>query len=282
MKVILSRKGFDSAYGGYPSPILTDRKLISLPIPSNDITKYSDLELDDKKTYFDLMKQLNSRIKDNNGWHEINENTRCHLDPDIPTRIIQRKKDWKPCFGQINQAQSHLRKKGIKENDLFLFFGWFKKTICENGILQFDRSSPDLHVIFGYLQIGEIMQVNNKIKIHDWMQKHPHAIDEGRKNDPTNTIYIANDKLTWDESKSGAGVFRFNENLVLTKEGFSRSEWELPTFFKEVKISRHSERSWKEEGYFQSAPIGQEFIIEDNKEVQNWAKEKLTTAESFN
>ena len=92
MKIILSRKGFDSAHGGYPSPILLDGKLISLPIPSNDITKYSDLELDDKRTYFDLMKQLNSRIKYNNRWHELHENTRCHLDPDIRTRIIQRKK----------------------------------------------------------------------------------------------------------------------------------------------------------------------------------------------
>lgn len=32
MKVILSRKGFDSTYGGYPSLILPDGELISLPI----------------------------------------------------------------------------------------------------------------------------------------------------------------------------------------------------------------------------------------------------------
>jgi hypothetical protein len=30
MKVILSRKGFDSGYGGYPSPILPDGWMISL------------------------------------------------------------------------------------------------------------------------------------------------------------------------------------------------------------------------------------------------------------
>jgi len=33
MKIILSRKGFDSSYGGYPSPILPDKTLLSLPIP---------------------------------------------------------------------------------------------------------------------------------------------------------------------------------------------------------------------------------------------------------
>jgi len=44
MKVILSRKGFDSGTGGYPSPILPDGTLLSLPIPdaTSDI-KYSDI-----------------------------------------------------------------------------------------------------------------------------------------------------------------------------------------------------------------------------------------------
>jgi Nucleotide modification associated domain 3 len=36
MKLILSRKGFDSAYGGVPSPILPDGTLCPLPIPSNE------------------------------------------------------------------------------------------------------------------------------------------------------------------------------------------------------------------------------------------------------
>jgi hypothetical protein len=33
MKIILSRKGFDTGYGGVPSPILHDQSLLSLPIP---------------------------------------------------------------------------------------------------------------------------------------------------------------------------------------------------------------------------------------------------------
>jgi len=33
MKIILSRKGFDSTYGGFPSPIFEDGRMISLPIP---------------------------------------------------------------------------------------------------------------------------------------------------------------------------------------------------------------------------------------------------------
>ena len=33
MKVIFSRKGFDSSYGGFPSIILPDGQMISFPIP---------------------------------------------------------------------------------------------------------------------------------------------------------------------------------------------------------------------------------------------------------
>jgi len=62
----------------------------------------------------------------------------------------------------------------------------------------------------------------------------------------------------------------------LTKKGYSRSKWDLPDFFKNVSISYHSKNSW-EKDYFQSAHIGQEFVVEDSKseyntKVENWAK----------
>ena len=44
MKVILSRKGFDSANGGIVSPILEDGTMISFPIPSNDSSSFNDLQ----------------------------------------------------------------------------------------------------------------------------------------------------------------------------------------------------------------------------------------------
>ena len=44
MKVILSRKGFDSANGGIVSPIFEDGAMISMPIPaSEDFYTYDDL-----------------------------------------------------------------------------------------------------------------------------------------------------------------------------------------------------------------------------------------------
>ena len=46
MKLIFSRKGFDSSAGGIPSPILPDGRMISLPIPANPY---------DKKTLHDVI-----------------------------------------------------------------------------------------------------------------------------------------------------------------------------------------------------------------------------------
>jgi hypothetical protein len=47
MKVILSRKGFDSEYGGGPSPILDGKRLVSLPIKYDKETRrrYNELQL---------------------------------------------------------------------------------------------------------------------------------------------------------------------------------------------------------------------------------------------
>lgn len=83
MEVILSRKGFDSAYGGYPSPILPNGQMISLPIPSEDSVRYSDLEVSEGLIYYELMEQLNRKIKMNDSRHEIDKETSCHLDPDM-------------------------------------------------------------------------------------------------------------------------------------------------------------------------------------------------------
>jgi hypothetical protein len=43
MKIILSRKGFDSTSGGVPSPIFEDGTMISLPIPYKTGVPYGDI-----------------------------------------------------------------------------------------------------------------------------------------------------------------------------------------------------------------------------------------------
>ena len=268
MKVILSRKGFDSRNGKIPSPIMPDGTLLSLPVPENPkvsekvaIIKYEQLQYKGK-SYAEIINEL-KKID------FLDE--RCHLDPDICESVITRSENWRPAFGQSNAAITHLRKtNGVGINDLFLFFGWFRKVEID-GKYQYMKKSVDQHVIFGYLQVGEILEYPIKEQ-YPGLEGHPH-LDRGSK---SNTIFVARKSLSWDENKPGAGCLNLNCNpeLVLTKEGFSRTRWQLPDFLKKVKISYHTEENWKE-NYFQSADIGQEFVIDsDGKEkVEQWAKD---------
>lgn len=273
MKIVISRKGFDSQYGGYPNPVLPDGRMISLPIPSDDKIKYSNLKVHKNLTYFGLMKQLNPRIKYNYKWHILTENTKCHLDPDINDSCLKRHISWTPIFGQIGAAQTHLENEDIGESDLFLFFGTFRKTIKQNDMYQFD-SSPEFHAIYGYLQIGKVISFDNNTEFPEWMEYHPHTQADSSGFGGNNTIYVARDRLTWQPDMPGAGLLSFNKKLLLTKIGYSKSKWNLPPFFKEVKISYHSEKSWKN-GYFQSVSKGQEFVIHSNKKIEKWVKDIL-------
>ncbi len=274
MKVILSRKGFDSKYGARPSPILPDGRMISLPIPTSGPDKYSTLWLSKRHSYFDLMKTITPKIVTRDGkWEKITRNTTCHCDPDIFAKIKKRDIGWLPIFGQVDKAQGHLKKEHVKENDLFIFFGTFRNTIKDRGKILFDRKSHDRHIIFGYLQIGEILNVHkNREKIKKWMKNHPHVFND--YDSENNTIYIARKKLSWNNKLPGSGTFIYDNSLVLTAKGQNKSVWKLPKFFKKVKISRHDKSSWRG-SLFQSVGLGQEIVIEDDIRVGNWAKKLI-------
>ena len=283
MKIVLSRKGFDSANGGYPSPILPDGRLISIPIPihpSNacaDDFKYSDILIDEHMTYLDLMKDIYLSIyygdkTDDKKAHLVKQDTRCHLDPDIYPRVIERDQSWKPLFGQIDAAQTHLENTEVGVGDVFLFFGWFRNIQQYNSVFSFTSADTDKHIIFGYLQIGEKIRVETDTPLPNWMNYHPHTFQPSRRKN--NTIYVARDSLTWENNLPGAGVFSYNTNLVLTKDGLSRSRWCLPECFRNVRISYHTQKSWKSD-YFQSVARGQEFVVDGNEQVKRWAKELI-------
>lgn len=270
MKIILSRKGFDSSYGDGPSPIFPDGKMISFPIPDEKAAiKYSDLKIDNNKTYLDLIKELELK--------EGLEDT-CHLDPDIYREVLDRKEEWRPLFGQIGAAQSHLENQHVKEGDLFLFFGTFRETNFQGEKLRFERCRGEIHAIFGYFQIGDIIKTSKKSlfsyrkpSISPWMTYHPHVEVKERFLDPLNTLYIAKPHLSWNPELPGAAPFYFNNELKLTMKGKNKSRWELPSLFKNVNITYHSPSSWKDE-YFQSTHRGQEFVIEEKEEIEDWAK----------
>ena len=76
MKIILSRKGFDSENGEIPNPILPDGTLLSLPIPDNDGNNtFSSLHWNGM-SYYEIIHSLKPRTK-------IKVDDMCHLDPDL-------------------------------------------------------------------------------------------------------------------------------------------------------------------------------------------------------
>lgn len=274
MKIILSRKGFDSGYGGYPSPILLNGEMLSIPIPvpEEDI-KYDEIYVDKNNSYINIMNRLyGERIKvENKGSYKINELS-CHLDPDIRKLTYKRHNEWVGLFGQSGAAQSHLNNRGVKEGDIFLFFGWFKSTKNELKDIEFNRSCTGFHAIYGYLQVGEIITVN-QLTSKAWMNYHPH-VKRGRQATDNDVVYIARESLSFNKDLQGSGTFKFSPELKLTKDGMSRYKWDLKDFMRDVNISYHSKKSWKE-GYFQSATKGQEFVIDANKKVVNWVKDLI-------
>ncbi|MHC1759965.1 MAG: hypothetical protein AB9917_10705 [Negativicutes bacterium] len=274
MKVILSRKGFDAEAGGFPSPILPGGELISLPIP-DDSTEipYSILNCDNNKTsYYSFMRSLNKgRIKVNKKWQTLDENTTCHLDPDITQHIIGRADGWRGVFGQVDQSAGHLKNQGVQPGDIFLFFGWFRKAIISQGEIVFDNDDKNgKHILFGYLQVGEIIHPNVTAPPYAWLNQHPHLAD-GYIGKASNTLYIARESLSFAKDLAGYGGFRYSPELELSKDEETKSKWALPDIFKDTDISYHTKKSWKD-GHFQSTHRGQEFVLTASNEIKCWVQ----------
>lgn len=110
MKVVLSRKGFDSGYGGWASPILPDGRMLSLPIPARDgVVSYDELSAGDGVSYLDIMRQLRRGHEDrlvlsHNTWLSSGPRITTHLDPDLVASSVERLPGWRGMFGQSSAA----------------------------------------------------------------------------------------------------------------------------------------------------------------------------------
>lgn len=279
MKVILSRKGFDSSAGGYPSPILPDGTLLSLPIPSVvDGLTYANISAPGHGSYYEIMRQLKPWVRIGGNKRHVTENTTCHLDPDLVRKTYHRLRGWHPVFGQDGRSQAHLLRNDVKEGDLFLFFGLFRKAILTNGGWSFDKKAKEVHTIFGYMQIGRVRRVTTTTELPKWLEHHPHASDV-RRRQSNNVIYEAAPCLSFDSKLPGAGVFKHSPGVELTlkhQDQHRVSRWCLPLCCRTVEITHHSgnKYGWKKD-YFQSAFRGQEFVIKGNDQVLKWAKKLI-------
>lgn len=262
-KISFSRKGFDSASGGFPSPIMPDGTLLSLPIPdSGDYeNKYGDLTWDNR-SLAEIIQELNPNSP-------LVASSHCHLDPDLRAELKPRLDGWIPAFGQHDGRVTHLDNQGFDVGDLFLFFGLFRQTEYHNGRLRFVPSAPNQHILFGYLQVAEIIRKEEDVP--DWLKTHPHSKHSYWYK--KNALYIASDKLSFLPHLSGSGCFDFRQELVLTKPGYSCSRWQIPDGFRSLTISNASSKSWHSD-YLQ-LPRGQEYVFTPTSEVMEWVGQIL-------
>jgi Nucleotide modification associated domain 3 len=221
MRVIFSRKGFDSAAGNAPSPII-DGEPISLPIPTKRRSKTNYLVAG-------LGEIVEQMTKGRIGAAHL-----CHEDPMFSNGR------W--AFGQTGAAQSHLERNGVGVGDVFLFFGLFASLDGR------DRH----HRIFGYLAIDEVRRLGGRPSKSDnpkgFLRRHPHTIGEWNEN---NTLYLG----------SGAKAGSAHPYLRLTKAGAPVSVWTVPAWLKAAGLTYHRNPArWANDKELHVASRGQEFV----------------------
>ena len=280
MKLILSRKGFDAATGRYPSPILPSGELYSLPIPEPEKSlgghefprRYEEIRVGNMSLGKLVYELTNGNIR---------ASDLVHLDPDLNFSSVTRPPNWRPLFGQAAVAEAHLQKRDVTSGDIFLFYGWFRKVEVVQGRFRYVPGSPDLHVIFGWLQIDRRIDVSECAEIETWAAAHPHC--KSHKYDSRDSIYISRPFLNLPGIKRvGAGTFtEFHSLLRLTNpSSLRRSVWKLPRWFypegRKSHLSYHGALSrWTRSSDFvqlQTVGRGQEFVLDcnDYPEALQW------------
>jgi hypothetical protein len=235
MRVIFSRKGFDSAAGKAPSPII-DGEPISLPIPTKRRSETSYRLVGLGVIVEHMTKGL------------IVADDLCHEDP------VFLNGRW--AFGQTGAPQSHLERNHVRVGDVFLFFGLFAS-----------REGQDRHHrIFGYMEVDEVRRLGSQPSESDnpegFLRRHPHTIGEWNDN---NTLYLG----------TGAKARSAHPYLRLTKPGSPVSVWSVPAWLKTVGLTYHSNPvRWVSDRELHVASRGQEFVsnIGDQSAPREWLR----------
>ena len=263
MKLVLSRKGFDSSSGGGPSPVLPDGRMVSLPIPerrpSPSSPRYDELHLDGLELG-PLLRSLHPRF---------DVGSAAHLDPDI------RSPNGRPGLaGQAGAAAAHLRNQGVGPGDLLLYFGLFREAVPDSaGDYRFNRSLSPFHALWGYLQVERVLDAGAGETVPG-APTFPHFTDPARGR--PNHVLVAAERLSFDPSRRGWGTFRFRPALRLTAlDGRGVSWWRLPGCFQGVRLTHHPRATWGPEGD-RSAGRGQEFVCTATPAIRAWARDLLT------
>jgi hypothetical protein len=269
VRVIFSRKGFDSATGGCASPIINGRP-VSLPIPTR---------MPSAVTFGDLSGDIGTVVRDlTKGRHTANH--ACHLDPDLEAAALHRHPGWRGAFGQVEHSQSHLSNQGVSTGDLFLFWGLFRPA---RKVQRWEYVGPREHRIFGWLQVQEVIRAgangSDVARSTPWLADHPHARDGWHA---SNTIYTAAPVLKLRQPVDGvAGWGRFNRGLRLTALRSQKvSTWLVPAWLNPacggVGMTFHDRpERWSTSGTVTTVGRGQEFVadIGERADALDWLEQ---------
>ncbi|MCM3584988.1 hypothetical protein M3182_04405 [Mesobacillus maritimus] len=290
MKLVLSRKGFDSGSGGCFSPYDHDSgKYIWIPIPekvrsySNHI-RYSDIKL--RNEYISGLKgsNLSEVYKNVKGSHYVNLRKKeyaaiddhelfAHFDPmlGIPPWMVESQncKVGKG-FGQYN-ASPILGNHNVHEGSIFLFFGGFQST---------SNKKISGHYIYGWLKVKKRIETYKEcteiLEQYD-LHHHPHITEAAFNRNQKNYIFLPDEWLFEDLGVPGCGYFTtLNNNLLLSNNKTSnKATWKLPIFFYQ-NLSQVHQKTWNNthDGYCTvKTGIGQEFVTELSEKVEEWLRE---------
>ena len=240
MKLVFSRKGFDSAAGGFPSPIVNGVP-VSLPIPARERshTTYGDLGLGGLVQWV-----TEGRL----GAYSL-----CHCDPMFES--------GRCAFGQAGAAQGHLAKNGVAAGDVFLFFGLFSNL--DGG----DRH----HRIFGCLRVEEVLCLGAEPELAaqpgGFRIRHPHTIGQWPRN---NCLYVG----------PGSRAVHASDALRLSVPGGPVSRWRVPAWLRRTGLTYHGREDRWESGYaLRTVARGQEFVadIGRDQEARRWVEDMIDT-----
>ena len=278
MRIVLSRKGWDSGSGGRPNLIFDETgEMVMLPIPEyeNDVT-YDKLHLSRDENIRNHLKRIVPAH-----CQKTNIPFTCHADPNL--RNLFGRKEYQGSLGQVSTSQTHLKNQKIKVGDVFIFFGLFNHVILKNGELRIRSRYPG-HVIFGYLQIGDIISPKDYNKEgraeieskYPWITDQPHWNAEKYKKYSNNCIYVAAEHCTFNKSLPGCGTFDYHEELNLSMRDIPQStHWNLPLELRNLSIT-YCPTGMVDDKYFQAPARGQELVIEDSPAASKWAEKLIT------
>ena len=298
MKVILSKKGLDSTYGGYAIDLdrmldKTHNKMLYIPMPMLDNKddkgrKYKDIQSNycNGSTFLELYKKFandKAKIKVRGKTYDIDDkNIFCHPDPYILELYknetlsgFDKNKEFNihsinqgvSSFGQAGKAAPHLNGQSVGEGDLFLFYSSYK------------RNNKYIHAIWGYLEVGKVIECS-ELSDDDknfWLNQlgdQPHKSVIATPCD--DVIYVAKrGNLSFNPKFPSNGLFTFSEKLILTDENEnSRTFWRVPDL-SGVTPSWNGGKSFStsatKKGKLRVSCCGQEFVMND-KRAEKWVK----------